>query len=333
MVKETVGIFSLLGIGLGLTGGITISQLSGGGAIFGGILVLVVLTFAFLMGPLIAVITGLRIGEEHGQSNETYIAGGLGAVGGYLSMMLIVLLILSLAMSTLSGDAGTGASATQSASTSGSGLNIGEYILPVIVVAIPTGITGAGSVFFSNDDQRQSSGASTNPTTESQEGVVDTNLDLDSAQIKKVGIAVGIIAVIGVGVAIFPAIGGSSPETAVEQFRTASDAGDAEAYNEVLFEGGGIEPAASDFESADIETIEYSINEVSVSEFESQTGRTFDEESAQNELSQAGGSDYAIVKWNEEYVGPEGTERSLDQYFTLYKIDGEWLVAYTYSAG
>jgi len=207
VVKETIGIFSLLGVGLGLTGGITISQLAGGGGgIFGGILVLVVLTFAFLIGPLVAVITGLRIGEEHGQSNETYIAGGLGAVGGYLSMMLIVLLILSLAMSTLSGDAGTGTSATQSASTSGSGLDIGEYILPVIAVAIPTAITGSGGVFFAGNDQGQVEGVSAGSAIEGQQEGVKTDSALDSIPLKKVGIAIAVIAVIGAGVAILPGI-------------------------------------------------------------------------------------------------------------------------------
>jgi hypothetical protein len=350
-LKETVGIFSLLGVGLGLTGGITMSQLGGGGgggfggAIIGGILILVVLTFAFLIGPLVAVITGLRTGQEHGQSVQTYIAGGLGAVGGYFSMMLIVLLILSIVMSTLSGDAGTGSSATQTASASSSGLDIGQYIVPVIAVAIPTGITGLGGVFFANNGQRQAREASVDPTSEGQEGAVKSDSAFDSIPVKKIGIAVAVVAVIGVGVAILPGIisslGGDSgssgtasvdsPEAAVEQYRTASIEGNAEAFNELLFEGGGIPQAGSDFESVDIEVIESDINEVSVSEYESQTGQTFDEESIQNELSQAGGIDYAIVRWNEKFVSPEGEEDSFDQYFTLYKIDGEWLMAYRYS--
>lgn len=213
IIKETVGIFSLVGVGLGLTGGITLSQLSEGGGILGGVLVLVVLTFAFLIGPLVAVITGMRAGERYGQSSQTYFAGGAGAVGGYLSMMVIVLLIVSLAMSTLSGDAGGGASATQSASTSGSGLNIGEYLVPVVAVAIPTAVTGLGGVFLAGEGQVEEKEVTSSSTAGENEGEIQSGSAIDSLPIKKIGAVVAVIAVVGVGIAFIGGTTSSLEET------------------------------------------------------------------------------------------------------------------------
>lgn len=218
ILKETIGIFSLVGIGIGLTGGITLSQLGEGGGIFGGFLILVVLTFAFLIGPLIAVITGLRTGEKYGQSYQAYIAGGAGAVGGYFSMMLIVLSILSLAMIILSGDGGSGATTAQSAassstgSISSSGIDIGKYITPVIAVSIPTAISGLGGVFFAGDSQDQ---------------IEDDKTGSKSISSTKLVAAVAAIAIIGAAVGIIPAM---IPSTAIDltvSFDTAEGSEDA----------------------------------------------------------------------------------------------------------
>lgn len=147
-VSQIIGIFALAGIGIGATGGVAVNQI-GGGAILGGIIILVVLTVTFLLGPVIGLIAGLRVGDEQGRSSESYLTGLLGSVAGYFVMILAVVIIVSVVMAISGGGGGSGA--TQASTTSGgssSGLAIGEYIVPIIAVAIPTGITGLGGVYF-----------------------------------------------------------------------------------------------------------------------------------------------------------------------------------------
>jgi hypothetical protein len=147
-VSQIIGIFALAGIGIGATGGVAVNQI-GGGAILGSIIILVVLTVTFLLGPVIGLIAGLRVGDEQGRSSESYLTGLLGSVVGYFVMIFAVVIIVSVLMAISSGGGGGGA--TQASTTSGassSGLAIGEYIVPIIAVAIPTGITGLGGVYF-----------------------------------------------------------------------------------------------------------------------------------------------------------------------------------------
>jgi len=147
-VSEIIGIFVLAGIGIGATGGVAVNQIGGGG-ILSGTIILIVLTSTFLLGPVIGLIAGLRIGDEQGQSSDSYLTGLLGSTAGYFFMILSVIIIISLAMMISGGGGGSGA--TQTSTTAGgssSSMALGEYIVPIIAVAIPTGITGLGGVYF-----------------------------------------------------------------------------------------------------------------------------------------------------------------------------------------
>ena len=148
-IGEVIGIFSLTGVGLGATGGVAVNLLGTGSGIVSGILVLVVLTVTFLLGPVIGLISGLRVGDEQGRSSESYLGGLLGSVAGYFAMILVVVLIISAVMA-MGGGGGSETATTQTATggSSSSGLPIGEYIVPIIAVAFPTGITGLGGVYF-----------------------------------------------------------------------------------------------------------------------------------------------------------------------------------------
>lgn len=129
------------------------------------------------------------------------------------------------------------------------------------------------------------------------------------------------------GCSSVPLIGGGGPEAAVEQYRTASIEGDATTINEVIYENGELPQADEDhLEPVDIEVLEYDITEVSGSEFESQTGEDHNEEAAENAVSETGGSEYAIVRWTEDFVDEEGEEHSFDQYYLLHEINDEWVI-------
>jgi MFS family permease len=210
VVSQVIGIFALVGVGIGLTGGVAISQLGSGGAILSGILILVVLTLALLLGPVIGIISGLRTGDEYGRSTGSYLAGLIGSVTGYFVMIFIVLIILTAVLAIVIGDGGSGSTAAQSAAstsaspTSSSGsLPIGEYIIPIIAVAIPTGITGIGGVYFGG--YRDGSG----------EHIADNTLSEDTISTlswKYVGIAIIIITVLAAGLTIGPELLSPQPE-------------------------------------------------------------------------------------------------------------------------
>jgi len=145
-----VGIFALVGFGIGSTGGVAISQLGGG--IASGILTLVVLTVSFLLGPVVGIVAGIRSGGQHGRTSRALLASFIGSIAGYIVMMIIMFISLGFVSSVLMGSGGT--TAAQSTTTSsGGGLSIGGYIVPIIAVALPTGITGLGGVFFGAGSQ------------------------------------------------------------------------------------------------------------------------------------------------------------------------------------
>lgn len=205
VIGQIVGVFALVGVGIGLTGGVAISQLGSGGVILSGILILVVLTIAFLLGPVIGVITGLQTGDQYGRTNESYLAGLIGSVTGYFVMMFTIFLILSAILAIVMGDSGSGSTVAQSATTptptttsstssSGGPLPIGDYIVPIIAVAIPTGITGIGGVYFGGTEHIPSE---------------STRIDLPW---KYVGIAIIIIAVLTAGVTIGPELLSPDPQ-------------------------------------------------------------------------------------------------------------------------
>ncbi|ERH00154.1 MAG: hypothetical protein J07HQX50_01313 [Haloquadratum sp. J07HQX50] len=138
---EIFGIFSLVGLAMGLSGIVATTQLGGGNQLIAGLATLVVITVAFLIGPVISLIVGLRRGETDLANKEKLVVTAAGTGGGYLVMMGIVIGVLLVGFS-LSGD-GT-SSITGGQTTVGTGFSIETYITPIIAVAVPSLIAGTG---------------------------------------------------------------------------------------------------------------------------------------------------------------------------------------------
>lgn len=301
-IKQTVGIFSIVGVGLGLTGAITLLQVGGSG-IFGGILALVLLIFTFLISPILAVITGLRIGEKNGRSKQTYLIGAVGAVGGHFSMMLIIVLILSIVISTLSGDGGTGSTAAQSAATSNGGLEIGEYIVPIIAVAVPTAITGSGGVFLAGDQNHRG-----DIESKTRSVGIQRKPTLESVPVRKIGVAIIITVVIGMAVVFMPILfPPSADDLAVNgNIEFGGEDGD------IIEAGGTVENPRDEAISTEI-TYEFMSGEETIDT----ATETIFVPSGEFELS------YEVSNTDdiEAYYGTEVEEN--DKYKMKYIIDGE----------
>ncbi len=149
-VVQAIAIFALAGVGIGATGGVAITQLSSGG-LLGGVLSLVVLTVVLLLGPVIGLISGLRVGANQHSSSPSYLSGLVGAIGGYFVMILLVIVTLTLALNVPTGVADTAAQTTAGSGGSSAGVSFGQYILPIIAVAVPTGLTGLGGVYLGSN--------------------------------------------------------------------------------------------------------------------------------------------------------------------------------------
>lgn len=216
---QTVGIFALVGAGLGLSGGFAITQLGGGGGISGGILsgvlVLVTLMTAFLIAPLVGVITGLRTGDQRGQTRESYLLGLLGSFAGYYVMIAIVILALILATVTILGGGDGGSTAAQSGasatSSSGGGFSVGEYLFPIIGISIPTALSGIGGVYFGTTGQSNSAKTKHPNESKGANNVLSDNstlIELSPSDLptRKIGIGVVLLIVIVAGVAAVPSL-------------------------------------------------------------------------------------------------------------------------------
>jgi len=166
-----IGIFVLVGIGGGLTGAIGFSQLGGGGGISGGIisglLTVMILVVMALLGPVVAVIASLRSADELGGNWVSYLTCLIGSVAGYFVMIILAISIIIAGLgisSGLDGSQDTGsveqtetpsftstpsaAPPSNGATTSGSTPNFGNYVLPIVALAIPSGLAGLGAAFI-----------------------------------------------------------------------------------------------------------------------------------------------------------------------------------------
>ncbi|MFC4451194.1 hypothetical protein [Halorussus aquaticus] len=121
-VGVIVGVFAAIGVGLGLTGFISIGWIEGTftsadqsgfanslGQMFVGLVFLQSVIITFFTGPTVAALAGLVTGIS--KTSKTRAAGisGIGAFVGFYIMVLIAILVMSMAYST-SGGSGSGGS-------------------------------------------------------------------------------------------------------------------------------------------------------------------------------------------------------------------------------
>lgn len=146
----STGIFAAVGAGVGLTAAIIINLLGSGSSIVSGILTLMVIGTVLLLGPPVAAYIGIQIGERDGKAGA--VQSVIGSVIGFLTMMLIVLLILFLGIAIAMGggtgaDSGTGGGMDSGTGDSG-GFDIVQYLIPALLVALPTGLTGGATTYL-----------------------------------------------------------------------------------------------------------------------------------------------------------------------------------------
>jgi hypothetical protein len=155
--KFAVGLFAMVGLTLGLTGAFAFSYFNEGGATSGiltGLLSIIVLTIGFLLGPVVAMVVGLRVYGSDADSDTKYTTSGIGSFVGYIVMIVVLVLVLTVSFGLIGagGQAGTG-TGTDGAGTAGDGggvLSIGDLLLPLIGFAIPTGIMGVGATWLAS---------------------------------------------------------------------------------------------------------------------------------------------------------------------------------------
>lgn len=149
----SIGIFALVGIGLGIIGLVVLTELAGGNsmtnAIFSGILSIIILVIALFLGPVVATVVGIQIGN-HNRSLSGYLTSFIGNSAGYIMMMLIVLGILSVGIALVSSGGGTGTigSTSTGGNMSSSAGGFGQWLFPIIAISIITGLTGTGASYL-----------------------------------------------------------------------------------------------------------------------------------------------------------------------------------------
>lgn len=140
----TVGVFGLVGAGIGLIG--VLGPLFGSTLVKATIKIVVALAGVSVVvagGPLIGVLTGLGTDDRMDDRGRPVFltAGASGAVGHFL-MMVVAILLLSVGVDS-SGSGGGAGSGTDSILNS-----FGDFLLPLVLIAVATGLVSAGAAYL-----------------------------------------------------------------------------------------------------------------------------------------------------------------------------------------
>ncbi|SFR31158.1 hypothetical protein [Halorubrum sodomense] len=144
-----IGLFAVVGIGLGLSGYISINaveqffmnaETGEVGPLAQTFVALVALqtTFVvFLLGSIVSTVTGSRIAAEASSTKEAMIANGAASFVGFYLMVGLALVIMFAAVG--SGDASGGGGG------GGGNVDLGRFVSPILQVGIPTGLVGVAA--------------------------------------------------------------------------------------------------------------------------------------------------------------------------------------------
>lgn len=140
---KVVGLFVVLGVGLGLSGYVGMDHFipdaqngeDFGAALIGGLLMMQAIVFMYLIGPAMAVVTGIFTGRHSVDRKSSAISGGAGAFVGFYVMFIVAFLIMSLAFPETSGNGGGGGG--------DSAINLADTLTQMILIGFPTGLAGA----------------------------------------------------------------------------------------------------------------------------------------------------------------------------------------------
>lgn len=137
---KVIGLFALLGVGIGLANflvidGLTTSQSANGDqnvgeAFVAGFIIIAAVTFLYFIGPAIAIATSLLTGRRESRRNSA-LTNGVGSLIGYYLMFILAFIIMSLAFPENGG-------------TNGSPTSLGDSMMH-FKVGIPTALVGAAA--------------------------------------------------------------------------------------------------------------------------------------------------------------------------------------------
>ena len=150
-MKYIIGIFSLVGIGFGITGFLVLQLVAGGGGtssqIFAAIFALSLLGVVLLLGPVIAVYSSLNTANGfYHDARTAYLASFVSNFAGYLIMVVVAVILIGAALGG-GGSADSGATTGQTTST-GDTFDLGSLAIPMVALAIPVGLVGVGSTYL-----------------------------------------------------------------------------------------------------------------------------------------------------------------------------------------
>lgn len=169
----TLGIYVVVGVGIGLTGFVGIDWVNsatssgGGSSFFGAFFVLSVfftsIVIALFTGPILAGSTGVFAGLSLEDSRLAVLTSGLASFFGFYLMVGIAILIIITAaggaMDTGGEDNTTGetysdnsyqTTPTSSDDDSGGLVDTGRLLTSVVLAGFPTGIVGLSTAFLGN---------------------------------------------------------------------------------------------------------------------------------------------------------------------------------------
>jgi hypothetical protein len=129
-LAAVVGVFALVGLGLGLTAVVVLSRIGGdtGGQLLSGLFVLVVLSVTLLLGPVVAAVVGLGVADE-GRYGVAFVGTAVGTL-----VMVVLVAVLVTVGGPGGGDGGSGGS-----------VRPGDWLVPAVAVGVVTGAVGAGT--------------------------------------------------------------------------------------------------------------------------------------------------------------------------------------------
>ena len=160
-LKYVVGLFTLVGIGFGTTGFLIIDliasnflgDLGAGGQAILAFFSLPLLVVTLVIGPVIAVYTGLKANDElYREPRTAYLTNFVGNLTGYLVMVVVTILLINLAFG---GGGGTAAQTGQgevgggaAQNTGGNTFDFSSLLVPLLGLSIPVGLVGLGSTYL-----------------------------------------------------------------------------------------------------------------------------------------------------------------------------------------
>lgn len=143
-IKYITGVFAIIGLGYGLTAFIAIDQMGGGGdtdVILRAFLGIVMLGFALMSGTVVSTIVGFRLRTRlAGPSRTQYVTGFVGNAVGYIAMTVITVLFISASID--------GSGSGSRSSSAGSLTNLGDLLVPLVLLSIPVGLVCAGMMYL-----------------------------------------------------------------------------------------------------------------------------------------------------------------------------------------